>query len=153
MAKVILSESPSYALTNPSMHVALSTLYLAGSLRQAGHEVKVVDCHRVTSWDRENKKLIVHQELLEECDILGISCLTPNYMWGSQLAAAWPAKIKVAGGYHVSEIIHSRHAQFKHRKYFQGFDFLMHGECEVVFTQFCDSALEHIDFSIPGLAW
>ncbi len=153
MAKIILTGGPSFALFNPSLHVSLGLLYLGAALREAGHDVKIVDCHKLSAWDEARGKLIVLKELLEPCDILGVSCVTPNAEFGSRLAEAWPAKVKVAGGPHVSYILHGPHQQFKHRKYFQGFDYLMAGECEDSFVQFCNAfdGIGSMDFPIPGL--
>jgi anaerobic magnesium-protoporphyrin IX monomethyl ester cyclase len=135
MAKVLLLDSPSWRLFNPRMHCHLGILYLAGSLRAAGHDVKVLDCHRVTGWDGEN--LILHKEMMEPCDILGISATTANVNWGQEMVKDWPAKVKVLGGTHVSHIMEGPHEKFKRKKYFEGFDYLMHGECEEAFVQFC----------------
>jgi len=153
MAKVILAGGPSFALFNPSLHVSLGLLYLGASLRRAGHDVKIVDCHRYTFVDESTGKLIVMKELLEPCDVLGVSCVTPNAEFGGQLAAAWPAKVKVAGGPHVTYILEGPHAEFKHRNYFPGFDYLMSGECEQTFVQFCGYFSKGmLSMPIPGLA-
>jgi anaerobic magnesium-protoporphyrin IX monomethyl ester cyclase len=166
MAKIILTGGPSFALFNPSLHVSLGLLYLGAALRQAGHDVKIVDCHKMTAWDEERGKLIILKELLEPCDILGVSCVTPNAEFGGRLAEAWPAKVKVAGGPHVSYIINGPHKQFKHRKFFQGFDYLMTGECEDSFVEFCnawdrwcgsfDGSVSFFNMwldKIPGVGW
>jgi anaerobic magnesium-protoporphyrin IX monomethyl ester cyclase len=155
MAKVLLLDSPSWKLFNPKMHTHLGILYLAGSLRAAGHDVKVLDCHRVTGWDGKN--LILHKEMMEPCDVLGLSATTANVNWGSEMAEAWPAKIKVLGGSHVSHIFEGPHERFKQRKYFPIFDYLMIGECEESFVAFCDSVsdgtLKNNLGRIPGLVW
>jgi radical SAM superfamily enzyme YgiQ (UPF0313 family) len=153
MAKVILTGGPSFALFTPSLHVSLGLLYLGAALREAGHEVKIVDCHKLTAWDNERGKLIVLKELLEPCDILGVSCVTPNAEFGGQLAATWPAKVKVAGGPHVTYILHGPHKQFKHKKFFQGFDYLMAGECEDSFVQFCNDWEQGKILNVPGFGW
>src|SRR5580692_3041482 len=154
MAKVILAGGPSFSLTDPSMHVSLGILYMAGSLREAGHTVKIQDCHRLTSWDAENKKLVVHTELLEECDVLGLSTVTPNIESASQLAQVWPAKYKVVGGPHVTYILDGPHDHYKRPSYFQGFDYMMTGEAELSFVQFCNSVDKgEIDKTTPGLCW
>ncbi len=155
MAKVILLDSPSWKLFNPKMHLALGILYLAGSLREAGHDVKVLDCHAVTGWDGKN--LILHKELMEPCDVLGLSSTTANVNWGAEMAAEWPARIKVLGGSHVSHIFEGPHEKFKQRKYFPVFDYLMIGECEESFVKFCDAVDSGVLASrsqfIPGLVW
>jgi hypothetical protein len=104
MAKVILAGGPSFALFNPSLHVSLGLLYLGAALRQAGHQVKIVDCHKFSSVSESTGKLVVQKEKLESCDILGISCVTPNAEFGGQLAEVWPAKVKVAGGPHGRQL-------------------------------------------------
>lgn len=153
MAKVILAGGPSFALFNPSLHVSLGLLYLGASLRAAGHDVKIVDCHKLSTYDPKTERLLVDSSKLDPCDILGISIVTPNAEFGGQLAAAWPAKVKVAGGPHVTYIVEGPHPQFKCRHYFLGFDYLMSGECEETFVQFCDSYDRGaIDLSIPGLS-
>lgn len=126
---------------------------MAGSLRKAGHDVKVLDCHRVTTWDGE--KLGIKTELLETCDILGLSATTANVQWGQELAKAWPAKVKVLGGPHVTHIIEGPHEKFKQQKYFEGFDYLMYGECEEAFVQFCNQypKVGWADGLVPGLVW
>jgi len=157
LAKVLLLDSPSWRLFNPTMHLHLGILYLAGSLRRAGHDVKVLDCHQVTSWDGEN--LILHKEKMEECDVLGISATTANVNWGIEMAKPWPAKVKVLGGTHVTHIMEGTHEKFKQKKYFEGFDYVMYGECEDSFVKFCD-LLDVYNFNItnvraliPGLVW
>jgi anaerobic magnesium-protoporphyrin IX monomethyl ester cyclase len=154
MSKVLLLDSPSWRLFNPKLHCHLGILYLAGSLRAAGHDVKVLDCHKVTSWDGQN--LILHKELMEPCDVLGISATTANVNWGIEMAALWPARVKVLGGTHVTHIIEGPHEKFKQKKYFPVFDYLMYGECEEAFVQFCDAVdtrqtLQSRISGIPGL--
>lgn len=161
MAKVILLDSPSWRLFNPKLHTHLGILYLAHSLREAGHDVKVKDCHLVTSWDEPNGKLILHQERMEPCDVLGISATTANVNWGAEMAKEWPATYKVLGGTHVTHIIEGPHIRFKDRRYFPVFDFLMYGECEEAFVEFCnaidlsqagESVLKNL-INVPGLIW
>lgn len=139
MAKVLLLDSPSWKLFQPRLHCHLGILYLANALRVAGHDVKVLDCHTVTSWDGE--KLILHKELMEPCDVLGISATTANVNWGAEMAAPWPARYKCLGGTHVTHIFEGTHERFKQRKYFPVFDYLFAGECENLFPEFCS----HVD--------
>src|SRR5690242_2126800 len=138
MAKVCLLDSPSWLLFNPRQFLHLGILYLAGSLRKAGHDVSVLDCHEVTSWDAEKRELIIHHDKLTACDVLGVSATTANVHWGKQLAKAWPAKVKVLGGSHATYIATGPHQQFKRPSYFEGFDFLMVNESEETFVEFCD---------------
>lgn len=153
MAKVVLLDSPSWLLFNPLSFLHLGILYLAGSLRAAGHDVKLVDCHQITSWDKENKQLIIHHEMLEPCDVLGISATTANIEWGKQLAKAWPAKVKVCGGAHTSYILNGPHDHYKRQSYFAGFDFAITEEAEHSFVAFCDG-FDNGDVSkTPNLCW
>lgn len=153
MAKVCLLDSPSWLLYNPLSFLHLGILYLAGSLREAGHDVTVLDCHAITSWDRNRKQLLIHQDQLIPCDILGISATTANVHWGKQLAKAWPAKGKVLGGSHATYIVNGPHQQFKRPSYFEGFDFLMVNESENSFVEFC-TGWDRGDVSrIPNLCW
>ena len=154
MAKVILAGGPSFALFNPSLHASLGLLYLGAALREAGHEVKIIDCHKISTFDAETNKLRVDPDQMEPCDILGVSIVTPNAEFGGQLAALWPAKVKVAGGPHVTYIIEGPHAQFKQKKYFEGFDFLLTGECEESFVDFCNAFDKGEDVTkIAGVTW
>lgn len=156
---MLLLDSPSWLLFNPKLHLHLGILYLAGSLRAAGHEVKVLDCHQVTSWDGRN--LIVHKDKQETCDVLGISATTANVNWGIEMARDWPARVKVLGGTHVTHIVEGPHQRFQQKRYFPVFDYLMYGECEEAFVKFCDwveSSLYGIRThdllsEIPGLVW
>jgi len=75
---------------------------------------------------------------MEPCDVLGISATTANVNWGIEMAKPWPAKIKVLGGTHVTHIMEGPHERFKQKKFFEGFDYLMFGECELAFVEFCD---------------
>lgn len=159
MAKVCILDSPSWILFNPRQFLHLGILYLGAALERAGHEVEVLDCHEVTSWDKENGKLILHPEKMPECDVLGISGTTANFHWGQEMAAAWPAKFKVAGGSHVTNLLRGPHEKFKKAEYFEPFDFLMLEECEESFVHFCnvvdkgrDPRKELIP-PIPDLAW
>lgn len=140
MAKVLLLDSPSWKLFNPRLHCHLGILYLADAVRRAGHDVKVLDCHRITGWDGQN--LILHRELMEPCDILGVSATTANVNWGAEMVRNWPAKVKVLGGPHVTHIFEGPHAKFKQRKYFADFDYLFAGESEEIFPAFC-RAFDH----------
>src|SRR5258708_34088849 len=124
MAKVILAGGPSFALFNPSLHVSLGLLYLGAALRRAGHEVKIVDCHKFSSVDESTGKLAVQKEMLEPCDVLGISCVTPKSEFGGQLAEAGPGKGKVAGGPHGTEYVGGGAAASKDRGYVRGLGIL-----------------------------
>lgn len=153
MAKVILLDSPSWLLFNPRQFLHLGILYLAASLRKAGHDVSVADCHEVTAWEGKKRQPIIHQEKLEPCDVLGISATTANVHWGKQLAKAWPAKVKVLGGTHATYITNGPHQQFKRPHYFEGFDFLMVNESENSFVQFCDGWDRGDVSNTPNLCW
>lgn len=153
MAKVCLLDSPSWLLFNPRQFLHLGILYLAGSLRAAGHDVKVLDCHEVTSWDAERRQLLIHSEKLEACDVLGISATTANVHWGKMLAKAWPAKVKVLGGSHATYILRGPHEQFKKAHYFDGFDFCIIEEAEETFTQFCNGFDQGDVSAVPNLWW
>lgn len=138
MAKVCLIDSPSWILFSPRTFLHLGVLYLGAALRKAGHEVRVMDVHDLTSWDAENHKLIVTQELLPECDVLGVSATTANVHWGKEIAALWPAKYKVLGGSHATYIIKGPHERFKKAEAFKPFDFLLIEEAEESFVHFCN---------------
>jgi len=151
--KVILLDSPSWRLWNPRLHVSLALIYLAGSLRAAGHNVQILDCHELTSWD--GQRLTIHEDRLEPCDVLGISATTANVYWGSELATVWKgARIKILGGPHVTHILRGSHQRFKQAKYFRGFDYLMVGEAEHSLVRFCDQLDRRSPcVGIPGLAF
>jgi anaerobic magnesium-protoporphyrin IX monomethyl ester cyclase len=153
MAKICLLDSPSWLLFNPLSFLHLGILYLAGALRQAGHDVQVLDCHQVTSWDKERKQLIIHHDQLVDCDILGISATTANVHWGKQLAKAWPARVKVLGGSHATYICRGPHARYKQPRYFEGFDFMMLGESENSFVEFANAWEKGDVTGVPNLAW
>lgn len=154
--KIILLDAPSWALFDPKMHLALSVLYLGGALREAGFDVEVWDAHKVTTWDAKNKQLTINREALAKCDVLGVSTTTANVKWGSELAAAWPAKYKVLGGSHVTQVIDGPHERFKIKKNFEGFDYLLTGEAEQSLVALC-KALElgqdPTKQNIGGLVW
>lgn len=153
MAKVCLLDSPSWLLFNPLSFLHLGILYLAGSLREAGHDVRVLDCHAITSWDAKSRQLLIHYDQLEPCDVLGISATTANVHWGKMLAKAWPAEVKVLGGSHATYIAKGPHQQFKTPKYFDGFDFLMVDECENAFVEFCTGWDKKDVSKVPNLCW
>lgn len=113
----------------------------------------MVDCHQITSWDKERKQLIIHHSELEPCDVLGVSATTANVHWGKQLAKAWPAKVKVLGGAHATYIALGPHQQFKRPAYFDGFDFLMVNESEDSFVKFCDGWDRRDVSDVPNLCW
>lgn len=153
MAKVILLDSPSWELFDPNSFLHLGILYLAGSLREAGHDVKVFDCHEITSWDAEHGQLHIHRNKLEPCDVLGISATTANVHWGKMLAKVWPAKVKVLGGSHATYICRGPHQRFQRPSYFDGFDFLMVEESEEAFVKFCDGVDSGDLTKVPNLCW
>lgn len=153
MAKVCLLDSPSWKLFDPNSFLHLGILYLAGSLREAGHDVKVLDCHQLTSWDAERGQLLIHHDQLESCDVLGISATTANVHWGKQLARVWPAKVKVLGGSHATYICRGPHQRFQRKGYFDGFDFLMVEESEEAFVQFCNGFDKGDVSQVPNLCW
>src|SRR5208337_1596657 len=128
-------------------------LYLAGSLRAAGHDVHVLDCHDVTSWDADKRELIIHKDKLIPCDILGISATTANVHWGKQLAKTWPATLKVLGGSHATYILRGPHEQFKRPWYFDSFDYVMIEEAEESFVQFANGFDKGDISKTPNLCW
>jgi len=83
--------------------------------------------------------MTIHRDMLPECDVIGMSGTSANVNWGTELAKVWPARFKVLGGRHVTDTMRSRQERFKHPRFFQGFDFIMTGECEKSFVQFCDT--------------
>lgn len=151
MSKVILIDSPSWLLFNPRQFLHLGILYLAGALRSAGHDVEVMDCHVITSFD--GKDLIIHKEMLKECDVLGVSATTANVHWGRMLAKAWPAKFKVLGGSHATYILRGPHQRFKQPWYFEGFDFAIIEEAEDSFVDFCNGVDKGDVSKVPNLCW
>ena len=154
MAKVILLDSPSWVLFNPKMHLHMGLLYVAAAARAAGHDVQVVDCHDITSLDKETQTLIVHKEKLEPCDVLGVSATTANVVWGEQMVKDWPAKLKVLGGPHVTHIMEGPHQKFKTKKYFKSWDYLIWGEAEEAFANFCTTFDQGGDLkTLPGVIW
>jgi anaerobic magnesium-protoporphyrin IX monomethyl ester cyclase len=153
LAKVVLLDSPSWKLFDPNSFLHLGILYLAGSLREAGHDVSVVDCHEITQWDAENGRLVIDHSKLEPCDVLGISATTANVHWGKMLAKAWPAKHKVLGGSHATYIARGPHQRFQLPGYFDGFDFLMVEECEDSFAAFCSGVDKGDVSNVPNLCW
>lgn len=153
MAKVCLLDSPSWLLFNPLSFLHLGILYLAGSLRAAGHDVQVLDCHQLTSWDPVKRELIIHHEQLPSCDVLGISATTANVHWGKKLAKVWDAKVKILGGSHATYIINGPHERFKKKIYFDGFDYLMVGESENSFVEFCNAWDKGDVSKVPNLCW
>jgi len=153
MAKVCLLDSPSWLLFNPRQFLHLGILYLAGALRRAGHDVSVVDCHAVTSWDADERKLIIHKDQLPPCNVLGVSATTANVHWGQQLAKAWPADFKVLGGSHATYILRGPHDRYKRPTYFDGFDFAIIEEAEESLVAFCDGVDRGDVSKTPNLCW
>ena len=148
MAKVVLVDAPAYFLTDPKTYFCLGLLYLASEVRKAGHEVKVMFAHEVTSWDAARKRMVVHPEKMPVCDYLGVSSTTPQIQWASEMAKAWPARCKILGGTHATYIMNGPYAEYKQPQYFPGFDYLMCGECNETLVQFIDKGPD----GVPG-AW
>src|ERR1035441_2083191 len=146
MAKVVLIDSPAWFLQDPRTYFCLGLVYLSAVLRNAGHEVKLMFAHEVTSWDNANKRMVVHQDRMPECDYLGVSSTTPQIQWATEMAKAWPAKDKILGGTHATYIMNGPYAQYKQPKYFEGFDYLLCGECEESLLQF----IERGPIGVPG---
>lgn len=93
------------------------------------------------------------------CDVLGISATTANVHWGQEMAEVWPAKYKVLGGSHATNILRGPHAQFKNPSYFKHFDYMIIEEAEESFVQFCNAVDKDIEPKlqmipqIPDLCW
>jgi radical SAM superfamily enzyme YgiQ (UPF0313 family) len=159
LAKVCILDSPSWHLFAPGQFLHLGILYLAGSLKAAGHEVVVLDCHKVTAWDEDNQKLILKPEEMIPCDVLGISATTANVHWGREMAQAWPARYKVLGGSHATNILRGPHERFKKPSYFEGFDYMIIEEAEQSLVDFCDAVDKGVEPRdqlippIPDLCW
>jgi radical SAM superfamily enzyme YgiQ (UPF0313 family) len=122
-------------------------------LRRAGHQVQVVDCHEVTSWDAGQHRLIIHHDRLPKVDVVGISATTANVHWGQELAKVWPASLKVLGGSHATYILRGPHDQFKRPSYFDGFDFAIIEEAEDSFVAFCNGFDAGDVSRTPNLCW
>lgn len=159
MLKVVILDSPSWPLFNPRQFLHLGILYLAAALEAAGFDVEVLDCHEVTSWDKEGHKLILHPEKMPACDVLCISATTANVHWGQEMAIAWPARYKVLGGSHATNILRGPHERFKKPSYFHGFDYMILEEAEESLVQFCQAVdkgiepLHQLIPQIPDLCW
>lgn len=160
MAKVCILDSPSWLLFAPRSFLHLGILYLAGALRKAGHEVRVLDCHELTSWNKEKHELTVHHEKLPECDVLAVSATTANVHWGQQLAREWPnVKYKILGGSHVTFLLDGPHTKFHQAHYFEPFDYLMSHESEESLVDFCNTVDKGVEPKkqfippIPNLRW
>jgi radical SAM superfamily enzyme YgiQ (UPF0313 family) len=136
MAKVVLIDSPAWFLNDPRTYFNLGIIYLAAILRKVGHEVKLMFAHEVTSWDSVNKRMCVHPGNMPQCDFLGVSSTTPQIQWATEMAKAWPARVKILGGSHATYIMNGPYGQYKQPKYFEGFDYLMIGECEETLPRF-----------------
>jgi anaerobic magnesium-protoporphyrin IX monomethyl ester cyclase len=159
MLKIVIVDSPSWPLFNPRQFLHLGILYLASSLESAQFDVSVLDVHEVTSWDKENHKLILHPEKMPACDVLCISATTANVHWGQEMAIAWPARYKVLGGSHATNILRGPHERFKKPSYFHGFDYMILEEAEESLVQFCQAVDKGIEPrhqlipQIPDLCW
>ena len=138
MARVVLVDSPAWFLNDPRTYFNLGIVYLASVLLNAGHEVKLMFAHEVTSWDAAHRKMAVHSDRMPECDYLGVSSTTPQIQWASEMASAWPARFKILGGTHASYIMNGPYDEYKQPKYFRGFTHLLTGECEESLLHFID---------------
>ena len=136
MAKVVLVDSPAWILNRPRDYNMLGLISLAAPLRNAGHDVRLMSAHEVTSWDAKNRSLVIHREKMPYCDFLGVSATTPQIQWTQEMAKAWPASVKVLGGPHATYVMSGPYEEYKQPEYFEGFNFLLTGECEETLPEF-----------------
>src|SRR5437762_4336397 len=123
-------------LVNPSTDETvrsplLSFLYLAATLRRAGHEVALLDCS--APFAPKEQQEIVDRALSFAPDLIGIHCKTLYAQDAYALAAAFAEKDVplVCGGPHptVAPLEPLAH----------GFDFSIRGEGEETLTELCDA--------------
>lgn len=126
----------------------LGILYLAACLRDAGHEVRVVD---MTPMNIDIQGLI--KQLLEfKPEILGVSCMITTSRNACEIAKAvkksCPEIITVVGGPNAT-------VWPEHFVTSGNFDYAFVGEGELYFTLFCNQLADHRPeaFNTPGLVY
>lgn len=119
--KVLLINPKSPYLENDAAYPPMGLLYVAATIRDAGHQVSVLDTTVVSQF-------IVRNFNYDKYDLIGITCVTPNVDSVNELISILPSHIPLMiGGAHptfVSDQIynHSNH-------------FIVKGESELILPQ------------------
>lgn len=93
--KVTLINPPSPYLANDAAYPPSGLMYIASCLENLGHEVRIADLTGGINWQNELK---VH---MEDSDLFGITCVTPNFYIVQKIAELLPHdRPVVIGGAH-----------------------------------------------------
>jgi len=91
--EVNLISPPSPYLANDAAYPPTGLMYLAASLIERGHRVKILDLAGGIDWKKEVLRL--------EADLFGITCVTPNFKIVAEIADLLPQETPVViGGVH-----------------------------------------------------
>jgi len=95
--KIILINPPSPYLENDAAYPPMGLMYLATPLEEVGHEVEILDLSATPKWKQKVEKV--------EADLIGITCVTPNYPVVKEIFYILPDNIpKMIGGVHPTHM-------------------------------------------------
>ena len=95
--KIVLINPPSSYLENDAAYPPMGLMYLATPLEKAGHEVEIFDLTATKNWR--------HKVLFVEADLVGITCVTPNYSIVEEIFYLLDEEIpKMVGGVHPTHM-------------------------------------------------
>lgn len=96
MSRFVLISPAHSRVENDNLDPPLGLMYLSASLKQAGHEVKILDF----AGQRQHE--------IPEADIYGFTTYTPTYWWSlekrDEIRQLYPKAKFIAGGAHVSAL-------------------------------------------------
>jgi radical SAM superfamily enzyme YgiQ (UPF0313 family) len=95
--KIVLINPPSSYLENDAAYPPMGLMYLATPLEQAGHEVAILDLTGSNDWKSKVEAV--------NADLVGITCVTPNYPIVKEIFHLLPEEIpKMVGGAHPTHM-------------------------------------------------
>ena len=124
--KVCLVQPPSPLLLEDKVMPPLGILYLAAWARKNGHEVSIID---LAGLDSKNLR-ISNFKNLEDSDIVGFTCTTPQYNIARRITTflkekGFDSQKYIVGGIHTTSLVHANEMDFLEK---DGFDSYVIGE-------------------------
>lgn len=153
MKILLVSPSSKHAQKGYSsaIYPPLGILYIAAVLKQAGHEVKVIDAF-VLSIKKDYNENNLKEDLLDfKPDIVGVSCFTSNIDGSKKILELTkqilPNAITLIGGPHITAIP-------EYIKKIESADYGIYGESEYILKEFVEKIQNKKSLeNIPGIIY